>query len=166
MWSWNNSTKKLQRKIKLLFMSSDSECCSMIGLQQTQKGPCHTSSLPALASSSRHWYLHIEQPQAQHPPTSTHYYESTAPPEAWDLLVRDASWYHHREAQNHFPERFHSPFLAGGMNFPPPSGMLNPCQFSSDTWKLISSVFTWLLLLLLLHKKNTFALFLKLSLAS
>ncbi len=43
-----------QKKIKLLFMSSDSECCSMIGLQQTQKGPCHTSSLPALASSSRH----------------------------------------------------------------------------------------------------------------
>ncbi len=25
-----------------------------------------------LASSSRHWCLHIEQPQAQHPPTSTH----------------------------------------------------------------------------------------------
>ncbi len=55
-----------------------------------------------LASSSRHWCLHIEQPQAQHPPTSTHYYESTSPPEVWDLLVSDASWYHHREAQNHF----------------------------------------------------------------
>ncbi len=51
---------------------------------------------------------------------------------------------HHREPQNHFPERFHSPFLAGGMNFPPLSGMLNPWQFSSDTWKLISSVITWL----------------------
>ncbi len=51
----------------------------------------------------------------------------------------NASWYHHREAQNHSPERFHSPFLAGGMNFPPLSGMLDPCQFSSDTWKLISS---------------------------
>ncbi len=63
-----------------------------------------------------------------------------------------SSWHHHREAQNHFPERFHSPFLAGGMNFPPPSGMLNPWQFSSDTWKLISSVFTWLLLLL--HNNN------------
>ncbi len=35
-----------------------------------------------LASSSRHWCLHIEQPQAQHPPTSTHYYKSTSPPEA------------------------------------------------------------------------------------
>ncbi len=32
-----------------------------------------------LASSSRHWWLHIEQPQTQHPPTSTHYYESTSP---------------------------------------------------------------------------------------
>ncbi len=33
-----------------------------------------------LASSSRHWCLHTERPQAQHPPTSTHYYESTSPP--------------------------------------------------------------------------------------
>ncbi len=30
------------------------------------------------ASSSRHWCLHIEQPQSQHPPTSTHYYKSTS----------------------------------------------------------------------------------------
>ncbi len=35
-----------------------------------------------LASSSRHWCLQIEQPQAQYSPTSTHYYESTSPPEA------------------------------------------------------------------------------------
>ncbi len=46
-----------------------------------------------LASSSRHWCLHIEQPQAQHPPNSTHYYESTSPPEVlrsaskWCLMV-------------------------------------------------------------------------------
>ncbi len=33
-----------------------------------------------------------------------------------------------------------------------PSGMLDPWQFSSDTWKLISSIFTWLLLLL--HNKH------------
>ncbi len=66
------------------------------------------------------------------------------PPEVWDLRVSDASWYHHREAQIHFPEHFHSLFLTGGMNFPPPW---------NDTWKLISSVFTWLLLLLL-HKKK------------
>ncbi len=105
-----------------------------------------------LAFSSRHWCLRIEQPQAQHPPTSTHYYEftsppeapptsthhydstsppeapptsthyyeSTSPPEVWDLLVSDASWYHHREAQNHSPEHSRSPFLAGGMIPPPP----------------------------------------------
>ncbi len=38
---------------------------------------------------------------------------------------------HHREAQHHFPGRFHSLFLAGGMNFPPLSGMLNPWQFQA-----------------------------------
>ncbi len=109
--------------------------------------PCTGYQLQ-LASSSRHWCLHIEQPQAQHPPTSTHYYELTSPPEAWDLLVSDASWYHHREAQNHSPEHSLSPFLAGGMIFPPPSGMLDPCQFSSNNWKLISFNSTWL------HKKK------------
>ncbi len=114
--------------------------------------PC-TGYRLQLASSSRHWCLHIELPQAQHlptsthyyestsppeaPPTSTHYYESTSPQEAWDLRASVASWCHHS------PERFHSPFLAGGKNFPPPSWMLNPWQFSSDTWKLISSVITW-----------------------
>ncbi len=102
--------------------------------------PC-TGSRLQLASSSRHWCLHIEQPQAQHPPTSTPLWWSTSPPEVY-LRVSGASWCHHREAQNHSPERFHSPFLAGGMNFPPSSGMLNPWQFSSDTWKPISSVIT------------------------
>ncbi len=98
-----------------------------------------------LASSLRHWCLHIEQPQAQHPPTSTHYYKFTSPPEFWDLLVSDASWYHHRGAQNHSPEHSLSPFLAGGMIFPSPSGMLDPCQISSNNWKLISFNSTWLL---------------------
>ncbi len=105
--------------------------------------PCTGYQLQ-LASSSRHWCLHIEQPQAQHPPTSTHYYEFTSPPEVWDLLVSDASWYHHREAQNHSPEHSRSPFLAGGMIFLPPSGMLDPCQSSSNNWKLVSFDTTWL----------------------
>ncbi len=35
--------------------------------------PC-TGSRLQLTSSSRHWCLHIEQPQAQHPPTSTHWW--------------------------------------------------------------------------------------------
>ncbi len=110
--------------------------------------PC-TGYQMQLASSSRHWCLHIEQPQTQHPPTSTHYYELTSPPEAWDLLVSDASWYHHREAQNHSPEHSRSPFLAGGMIFPPPSGTLNPCQSSSNNWKLLL-LFLYLSLLPLL----------------
>ncbi len=105
--------------------------------------PCTGYQLQ-LTSSSRHWCLHIEQPQAQHPPTSTHYYEFTSPPEVWDLLVIDATWYHHREAQNHSPEHSRSPFLAGGMIFPPPSGLLDPCQSSSNNWKLISFNTTWL----------------------
>ncbi len=109
--------------------------------------PCTGYQLQ-LASSLRHWCLHIEQPQAQHLPTSTHYYEFTSPPEVWDLLVSDASWYHHREAQNHSPEHSLSPFLAGGMIFPSPSGMLDPCQISSNNWKLISFNSTWL------HKKK------------
>ncbi len=119
--------------------------------------PCSGYKLQ-LASSSRHWCLHIEQPLAQHPPTSTHYYESTSPPEVQDLLVNNASWYHHREAQNHSPEHSRSPFLAGGMIFPPPSGMLDPCQSSSNNWKLISFNTTWL------HpKKKTFSTFSKYS---
>ncbi len=71
--------------------------------------PCTGYQLQ-LASSSRHWFLHIEQPQVQHPPTSTHYYESTS----------------------------------GGMIFPLSSGMLDPCQSSSNNWKLISFDITWL----------------------
>ncbi len=47
-------------------------------------------------------------------------------------------------AQNHSPEHSLSPFLAGGMIFPSPSGMLDPCQFSSNNWKLISFNSTWL----------------------
>ncbi len=133
--------------------------------------PC-TGYRLQLASSSRHWCLHIEQPQAQHPPTSTHYYEFTSPPEVWDLLVSDASWYHHREAQNHSPELSRSPFLAGGMIFPPPSGMLDPCQISSNNWKLISFNSTWLLkkkiyiCLSLFSKSSSFSLSFSPSLAS
>ncbi len=107
-----------------------------------------------LASSSRHWCLHTERPQAQLPPTSTHYYESTSPPEVWDLLVSDALWYHHREAQNHSPEHSHSPFLDGGIIFPPLSGMLDPCQSSSNNWRLISFGTTWLHPKLVLKKKK------------
>ncbi len=58
--------------------------------------------------------------------------------------MSDASWCHHRESQNHFPEHSRSPFLAGGMIFPPPSRMLDPCQPSRNNWKLISFDTTWL----------------------
>ncbi len=76
-----------------------------------------STSPPEAPPTSTHYYESTSPPEA--PPTSTHYYESTSPPEVWDLLVSDASWYHHREAQNHSPEHSPSPFLAGGMIFPP-----------------------------------------------
>ncbi len=66
----------------------DSECSGTTGLQRAQKSTLHLSLSPCtvyqlqLVSSSRHWCLHIEQPQAQHLPTSTHYYKSTSLPEA------------------------------------------------------------------------------------
>ncbi len=51
---------------------------------------------------------------------------------------------HQREAQNYSPEHSRSPFLAGGMIFPPPSGLLDHCQSSSNNWKLLSFDTTWL----------------------
>ncbi len=86
-------------------------------LQRAQKKPVTplfiscTGYRLQLTSSSKHWCLHIEQPQAQHPLTSTHWWQSTSPPEVWDPLVSNASWYHHREAQNPFPEHSRSPLL-------------------------------------------------------
>ncbi len=52
-----------------------------------------------------------------------------------------------------------TPFLAGGMIFPSPSRPLDPCQISSNNWKLISFNSTWLL-----KKKLKKTLFSKLSL--
>ncbi len=151
--------------------TNDSECSGTTGLQRAQKSPWHTSlHLPActgcrlwLASSSSHWCLHIEQPQTQHPPTSTHFYESTFPPEVWDLLVSNTLWCHHREAQNHFQEHFRLPFLAGGMILQPLSEMLIPWPFSSDSWKLTSFVTIWLHLT---KKNNSSYLFFNLFLSS
>ncbi len=105
-----------------------------------------TGSRLQLASSSRHWCLHIEQPQAQHPPISTHWWQSTFPEICKWATPRGAITERHKITSFtvHFIHRFHSPFLAGGMNFPPPSRTLNPWQFSSDTWKLISFDTNWL----------------------
>ncbi len=111
--------------------------------------PCYTSLY--LLSLATGWGSHQVQDtdaciQNDHrlSTTSTHYYESTSPPEVWDLLVSDALWYHHREAQNHSPDHSRSLFLAGGTIFPPLSGMLDPWQLSSNSWKLISFDTIWL----------------------
>ncbi len=119
-----------------------------------------------LASSSRHWCLHTERPQAQHPPTSTHYYESTSPPEVWDLLVSDALWYHHREAQNHSPEHSHSPFLDGGIIFPPYPECWIPVNLQATTENSSLSALLDFILNLFLKKKLSLYLSLSPSLAS
>ncbi len=140
-------------------LSNDSECCGTTGLQWAQKNPCYTSlHLTALATSGSSHHVQDTDACIQNnhrlSTTSTHYYESTSPPEVWDLLVSDALWYHHREAQNHSPEHSHSPFLDGGIIFPPLSGMLDPCQSSNNNWRLISFGTTWLHPKLVLKKKK------------
>ncbi len=49
---------------------------------------------------------------------------------------------------------FQNIFIHRSWPFPPQSGRLNPWQFSSDTWKLIFSIITWL------HLKKTVLSFL------
>ncbi len=93
----------------------------------------YSTSLPEAPPTSTHYYESTSPPEA--PPTSTHYYESTSLPEVWDLLVSDASWYHHREAQNHSPE--HSPP-------PPPIRNAESLTVFKRHLKLISSIITWL----------------------
>ncbi len=65
--------------------------------------------------------------------TSTHWWQSTSPQEAWDLRAtpRGAITERHKIIQIVFIHRF----KAGRMNFPPLSGILNLWQFSSNTWK-------------------------------
>ncbi len=121
---------------------------SLLRIYIPSRSPAYFHSLLRIYIPSRspayfHSLLRIYIPP-EAPPTSTHYYESTSLPEVWDLLVSDASLYHHREAQNHSPEHSRSLLLAGRMIFPPPSGPLDPCQSSSNNWKLISFDTTWL----------------------
>ncbi len=61
------------------------EPCRTVPYHAVEKRHISPGSRLQLASSSRHWCLHIEQPQAQHPPTSTHLWQSTFPQEVWDL---------------------------------------------------------------------------------
>ncbi len=121
--------------------------------------PC-TGSRLQLTSSSRHWCLYIEQALTQHPHTSSPLWQSTSPQEVWDLWASVASWCHHREAQNHSPERLSFTVPGCGMNFPSPiRNAESPDNFQSDTWKLISSITTWLHL-----KKKIHVSFLSLTL--
>ncbi len=104
---------------------NDSECSGTTGLQRAQKSPCYTSlHLLALATSGS---LHQVQDtdaciQNNHrlSTTSTHHYESTSPPEVWDLLVSDALWYHHRVAQKSLSRTFSFTIPGWWNNLPTP----------------------------------------------
>ncbi len=87
-----------------------------------------------LASSSRHWCLHYRTTTGS-APTYLHsllrIYIPSRSPEI--LLVSNASWYHHREAQITLQNILvHHP--GWWMILPPLSGMLDPCQSSSNNW--------------------------------
>ncbi len=112
--------------------------------------PC-TGSRLQLASSSRHWCLYrTTTGSALLPLTITNLHPSRSLRSASERRLVVSS---QRETQNHFPECFHSPFLAGGMIFPPLSGMLIPwqlknffsfllfprlaCTFLNNAWNLL-----------------------------
>ncbi len=108
--------------------------------------PCTGYQLQ-LASSSRHWCLHIEQPQL-----STHLLSLTITNLHPLRSLRSAS-----EHCLVVPSQRGSKSLSRTFSFTVPgrwndlhipSGMLDPCQFSSNNWKLISFNSTWL------HKKK------------
>ncbi len=90
-----------------------------------------------LTLSSRHWCLRIgSAPSYFHSLLRISLQKSEI--YEWTTLVVPS-----QTGSNHFPEHSRSPFLAGGMIFPPLSGMLDPWQFSSDSWKTcpLSSLF-------------------------
>ncbi len=137
--------------------TDDSECSGTTGLQRTEMA--HVTPL----FISLHWlpvaacikFKTLMLAYRTATGSAPSYFHSLITIYIRDLWASIASWCHHREVQNHSTERFHSPFQAVGMNFPPQSGMLNPWQFSSDTLKLISFVITWLHL----KKKKILTLF-------
>ncbi len=107
----------------LVFQHVQSDLCKWFKMQQhimfsmSPREPmlhlsCYTCTgyRLRLTSSSRHWCMPAEQPWAPHSPTSALSYASTSPPEAWNQQTRGSSGSHCREAQNHSPGRFLSPY--------------------------------------------------------
>ncbi len=145
--------------------TDDSECCTMIGLQ-----PKRADITPLFVSL--HWLpvtAHIKfktlmlafrtatgsAPSYLHSPMMIYIpSRSLRSASEWRLVVPSQRGTKSRSRTFSFT-------VPGWWNeLPTPSGMRSPWQFSSDTWKLISSVLTWLLLLHKKKQKNTtFALF-------
>ncbi len=129
--------------------TNDSECCGTTGLQWAQKN--HVTplfiSLHWLPGAARIKFKTLMLAYRTTTGSAPSYFHSLLRIYIPSRSLRSASerplWYHHREAQNHSPEHSHSPFLDGGIIFPPLSGMLDPCQSSSNNWR--SSFFSALL---------------------
>ncbi len=142
------------------------------GLQRAQNNSCYTSLislhwLPVAAriKGSRHWCL-LQNDHRLSTLLLHSLLRIYLPSEVWDLLVSDALWYHHREAQNHSPEhsRHHSWM---GNNLPTP--IRNAGSLSIFKQQLKNSSLSALLdfILTVLKKKKNLSLYLSLlSLAS
>lgn len=132
---------------QVLLLSRLDDCNSFI-MHQTSKNDSvfsepmkahvtHSTLSTGCGSSSRHECLRIEQPQAQRLPTSSHS-ESTSPPEAWSRSQSNVSWYHYREAQNHF----RSPFLGGMIWFHFPYTLpVLACTNLNSVWNFVLQAF-------------------------
>ncbi len=70
--------------------------------------------------------------------------------------MSDASWYHHREAQNHSPEHSRSPFLAGGMISPPHPERWFPVNLQATTENSSLSTLLDFILKIFLKKLSLF----------
>ncbi len=157
MLFWLDSTKHN------LTSTNDSECSGTTGLQEPKRA--HTSlCLLALATSCS---SHPVQTLMLAYKTTT----GSAPPYFHSLLqIYIPSWSLRSASERRLAipsqrglKSLSSTFsftIPGWWNDPPPSRMLDPCQSSSNNWKLISFNTTWLH-----HKKKILSLFLYLHLS-
>ncbi len=140
--------------------TNDSECSGTTGLQRAQKNPCYTSlHLIALATSGSSHQVQDTDACIQNnhrlstlllPLTITNLH----PSRVRDLLVSDAFVVPSQRGSKSLSRTFSFTIPGWWNNLPTPIGMLDPCQSSSNNWKLISFGTTWLHPKLVLKKKK------------